>query len=214
MLSKLKNIEFSGTANLAKLKLTYMYVALGIFCAIIGLSIALPYASVFSTGVFIGIVILEFAALFLFMFKKNVFTYSTFTFLTGVTLVPVISSLLTAGASGIILQAFVGTLLIVCLLTMYTLTTKKDYMSLNTILIYILIGVIVISLINLFIGNSILNLIISVVVMILFSFFIIVNTQEVLYTDIEPLDAACSIYLDILNMFIALLNILTSFSKD
>lgn len=80
MLSKLKNIEFSGTANLAKLKLTYMYVALGIFCAIIGLSIALPYASVFSTGVFIGIVILEFAALFLFMFKKNVFTYSTFTF--------------------------------------------------------------------------------------------------------------------------------------
>jgi modulator of FtsH protease len=97
---------------------------------------------------------------------------------------------------------------------MYTLTTKKDYMSLNTILIYILIGVIVISLINLFIGNSILNLIISVVVMILFSFFIIVNTQEVLYTDIEPLDAACSLYLDILNMFIALLNILTSFSKD
>jgi FtsH-binding integral membrane protein len=50
--------------------------------------------------------------------------------------------------------------------------------------------------------------------MILFSFFIIVNTQEVLYTDIEPLDAACSLYLDILNMFIALLNILTSFSKD
>lgn len=213
MLSKLKTIEFSGTANLAKLKLTYMYVALGIFCAIIGLSVALPYAAMISTAVFIGIVLVEFAVLFLFIFKKNVFTYSAFTFLTGVTLVPVISSLLTAGASGIILQAFVGTFLIVCLLTTYTLTTKKDFMSLNTILLYILIGVIVISLINLFIGSSILNLIISVVVMILFSFFIIVNTQEVLYTDIEPLDAACSLYLDILNMFIALLNIL-SFSKD
>ena len=67
---------------------------------------------------------------------------------------------------------------------------------------------------NIFFGNSIFSLIISSITVVLFSFYIIVHTQEVLYTDIEPLDAAMNIYLDILNIFVSLLNILGILEKD
>ena len=55
---------------------------------------------------------------------------------------------------------------------------------------------------------------ISSIAVVLFSFYIIVDTQEVLYTDIEPIDAAMNIYLDILNIFVSLLNILGILEKD
>ncbi len=214
ILDKLGDIEIGSVANMQKLKITYMYVALGIMLATFGLGIGLAIFPQMGGWTFAGLFILEIAVLIYFMFKKDVLSYSLFTFLTGLTLVPVIGSLIGAGLVGIIFQAFIGTLIIVALLTFYTLTTIKNYLAFRDILFYILIGVVVISLINLFLGNSILSLIISIVVMVLFSFFIIVDTQEVLYTDIDPLMAACSLYLNILNMFIALLNILTSLSKD
>ncbi len=214
ILDKLGDIEIGSVANMQKLKITYMYVALGIMLATFGLGIGLAIFPQMGGWTFAGLFILEIAVLIYFMFKKDVLSYSLFTFLTGLTLVPVIGSLIGAGLVGIIFQAFIGTLIIVALLTFYTLTTRKNYLAFRDILFYILIGVVVISLINLFLGNSILSLIISIVVMVLFSFFIIVDTQEVLYTDIDPLMAACSLYLNILNMFIALLNILTSLSKD
>ncbi len=214
VLDKLENIEFGSAANLAKLRATYIYVGLGILLATIGLIMALPFAKELGMMGWIILSVLEFGALFLFMYKKNIVTYSLFTFLTGVTLFPIISSLISMNLSYIILQALIGTLIIVGLLTFYTLTTTKNFMNMKTILLYILIGIIVIAVINIFLGNSILSLIISIVVMVVFSFFIIIDTQEVLYTDVEPLDAACSLYLSILNMFVALLNILSFFEKD
>ena len=203
-----------NASNMQRLRSTYSFVFLGLFLCVIGCIIGLPYASSISTPIFIGFVILEFAALFLFMFKKNVFTYSVFTLISGITLIPVISSFLGANLGYVVIQALVGTSSIVGLLTVYTLSTKKDYLQYSTILFYILIGVVILSILNIFFGNSIFSLIISSIAVVLFSFYIIVDTQEVLYTDIEPLDAAMNLYLDILNIFVSLLNILGILEKD
>ena len=203
-----------NASNMQRLRSTYSFVFLGLFLCVIGCIIGLPYASSISTPIFIGFVILEFAALFLFMFKKNVFTYSAFTLISGITLIPVISSFLGANLGYVVIQALVGTLSIVGLLTVYTLSTKKDYLQYSTILFYILIGIIILMILNIFFGNSIFSLIISSITVVLFSFYIIVHTQEVLYTNIEPIDAAMNIYLDILNIFVSLLNILGILEKD
>lgn len=203
-----------SASGMQRLRETYKYVFLGIFTCIMGCIIGLPYASNISTVMWIGFIILEFASLFLFIFKKNVLTYSLFTLISGITLIPVISSFLGANLGYIIIQSLVGTCSIVGLLTVYTLTTKKDYLQYNTMLFYILIGIIILSILNIFFGNSIFSLIISSIAVVLFSFYIIVDTQEVLYTDIEPLDAAMNIYLDILNIFVSLLNILGILEKD
>lgn len=210
-LSKPGIINASG---MQRLKSTYSFVFLGLFLCAMGCIVGLPYANSISTPIFIGFVILEFAALFLFMFKKNIFTYSVFTLISGITLIPIISSFLGANLGYVVIQALVGTLSIVGLLTLYTLSTKKDYMQYSTILFYILIGIIILMILNIFFGNSIFSLIISSITVVLFSFYIIVHTQEVLYTDIEPLDAAMNLYLDILNIFVSLLNILGILEKD
>ena len=211
------NIDKPGSissSGMQRLRETYKFVFLGIFTCIMGCIIALPYASNISTAVWIGFIILEFAALFLFMFKKNALTYALFTLISGITLIPVISSFLGANLGYVIIQALVATASIVGLLTMYTLTTKKDYLQYGTILFYILIGIIILSLLNIFFGNSIFSLLISSVAVVLFSFYIIVDTQEVLVTDIEPLDAAMNIFVFILNSFLSLLNILGILEKD
>ena len=211
------NIDKPGSissSGMQRLRETYKFVFLGILTCIVGCIVGLPYASHMSTAVWIGFIILEFAALFLFMFKKNALTYALFTLISGITLIPVISSFLGANLGYIIIQALVATASIVGLLTLYTLSTKKDYMQYSTILFYILIGIIILMILNIFFGNSIFSLIISSITVVLFSFYIIVHTQEVLYTDIEPLDAAMNLYLDILNIFVSLLNILGILEKD
>ena len=160
-LSKPGSINASG---MQRLRETYKFVFLGIFTCIMGCIVGLPYASHLSTAVWIGFVILEFAALFLFMFKKNALTYALFTLISGITLIPIISSFLGANLGYVVIQALVGTLSIVGLLTLYTLSTKKDYMQYSTILFYILIGIIILMILNIFFGNSIFSLIITITV--------------------------------------------------
>ena len=207
----ISNITSRG---MERLKATYKYVLLGIVTAIVGVFIGLPLAGAISGATYWGLIIAEFAVLFWFMFRPSMVNYLIFTALTGLTLVPVLAGLLSAGAGYVILNALLGTAVMVLGLTHYATTTDKNYLGMGHILMYILIGVIVISLINIFfIGSSILSLGISIGTMVLFSFFIIYDTQQVIKSNIYPLQAAMNLYLDILNMFLALLNIF-SFSDD
>ena len=203
------------TRGMQRLKETYQYVFLGILAAVTGSFLGLPFAVSLTGFGFWGFVILEFGVLFWFMFRPMMTNYIIFTALTGLTLVPILSTLLGIGAGHVILQALIGTSVIVAGLTHYATTTDKDFLGMGQVLMYILIGIIIVSFINIFfIGSSILSLGISIGTMILFSFFIIMDTQEVIKTDIDPLLAAMNLYLDILNMFTSLLHIFMSIDED
>ena len=206
-LTSLGNITTQG---MQRLKVTYSYVFLGLIMAIVGASIGVSAPDVIKGWTFIGLVVLEFVVLFWFMYSKSITSYVIFTLLTGLTLAPILNHLIGTGQTTVILQAFLGTAVVVGGLTLYTLTTKRNFMKFSTILFWILVALVVVSIINIFLGSSIFSLIISYVTVVLFSFYIIVNTQEVLYTDIDPIIAALGIYLDILNIFVALLNILSN----
>lgn len=205
-LTSLGNITAQG---MQRLKVTYSYVFLGLIMAIVGASIGVSAPDVIKGWTFIGLVVMEFVVLFWFMYSKSIPSYVIFTLITGLTLAPVLNHLIGTGQTNVILQAFLGTGVVVGGLTLYTLTTKRNFMKFSTILFWILVALVVVSIINIFLGSSIFSLIISYVTVVLFSFYIIVNTQEVLYTDIDPIIAALGIYLDILNIFVALLNILS-----
>lgn len=207
-------IENVNVNMMEKLKMTYQFVFAGILAAMVGAWLMFPYAAEITGMMYWGIVIVEFIVLFGFMFTKNPWLYYLFTFMTGVTLVPVLASLIGAGMSGVIVQALTLTAVITGGLTYYAGSTTKDYLSMGTVLFWILIGVVVVSIANIFIGSSLLAMGISIVAAVLFSFFIIHDTQQVLYTDITPLDAAMGMYLNILNLFMSLLQILTSVQSD
>lgn len=196
------------TEGMGKLRLTFQFVFFGILGALLGAVLVMPYAAEITGGTYWGLVIAEFAVLFAFFFYQNIITYLTFTFLTGVTLVPVLAHYLSAGAGDAIVTALLGTTMITSGLTFYASTTKKNYLGIGQILFWLLLALIVMMIANIFIGSSLLALGLSYVAVVLFSFFIIHDVQEVLYTDISPLQAAMGIYLDILNLFVHLLHIL------
>ena len=210
----IKVIDEISIDSMNRLKTTYKYVFFGILTAMLGSFLLFPYVASITGLTFWGLVIAEIAILIWFMFRKNIGTYLLFTLFTGMTLVPILAKFINAGAADVIVLALVGTTVLTGGLTYYAGSTTKNFLSMGQILFYILIGVVIMGLVNIFIGSSVLAMLLSIVTMVLFSFFIIHDTQQVLYTDIEPLDAAMGLYLSILNLFVSLLQILGIIGGD
>jgi len=198
---------YSG--DLQKLGETYKFVFIGILLAMIGSWSAIQFVTLIVGPIFLALALLELALVIAFVFAKKPALYYAFTFLTGVTLVPLFEKLIQDGSGNVIGLAFSATTIIAGGLTYYATTTKKNFLGMGTFLFWALIGLLVMMVLNLFVGSSLLSLGLSYAAVVLFSFFMIHDTQQVLHTDITPIEAAMGLYLDILNMFVALLRILS-----
>jgi modulator of FtsH protease len=166
-------------------------------------------------------VILEFILLFgLYAVKHkpgiNLAVLFGFTFISGLTITPLLASVfaLPAGAN-IVAQAFLMTAVAFGGISMFALTTKKDYSFMGKFLFIALIILIVGSISNIFIGSPILQLIISMVGALLFSAFILYDTQQLVQGGFEtPIEGAIALYLDFFNLFVSLLQIFGILSSD
>ena len=139
-----------------------------------------------------------------------------FTFLTGVSLVPLLTSLIGAGNGAVIGNAFLMTAVLFGALSLFAINSKSDFSSWGKPLFITLIVVIIASLVNMFILQSpMMHVIITAGILLLFSMFTIYDTQNIAngaYS--SPVDAAVSLYLDFLNIFTALLQLLGIFGGD
>lgn len=201
-------------------KQTYQLFAGSLLAATVGAYIGISAFGNLVSQYYIGFVILEFALLFGLMFAKskpgiNLILLFGFTFTTGLTLTPILSRILgLPGGAAIVAQAFLLTTAIFGVMSIFALRTKRDLASMGKMLFIALIVVVVGSLINLFLGSPILQVALAGVGAILFSIFIAYDTQNIvrgLYD--SPVMAAVSLYLDFLNLFISLLQILGIFSS-
>lgn len=198
---------------MAFLKSTYQLFASSLLAASAGAYVGLGMVNVISSW-FWGLVILEFALLFgLYAVKDkpgiNLAVLFGFTFVSGLTLTPLLSNVFNMpGGASIVAQAFLMTSIAFGGISMFALTTKKDYSSMGKMLFITLIIVVVGSISNIFIGSPILQLIISMVAAILFSAFILYDTQQIVKGGFStPIEAAIALYLDFLNLFVSLLQI-------
>ena len=115
-----------------------------------------------------------------------------------------------------VLAAFGLTAGITVALTIYAFQTKYDYTDMGGYLLVILVGVILTGIINIFIQNQVLQLIIAGVSSILFSFYIVYDTQQIVGGDHKKYQfgvddyvfAAITLYLDIINLFLSLLQLM------
>ncbi len=171
-------------------------------------------------GWFWGLVILEFALLFGLMAAKkkeglNLILLFAFTFVSGLTLAPMLSSyLMLPNGASIITEAFVLTTVAFGGLSIFAMNTKRDFSAIGKMLFITLIVIIVASLINIFTKSPLFQLVIASIGAILFSAFILYDTQNIIKGKVEtPVEAAVSLYLDFLNLFISLLQILGIFSS-
>ncbi|MEA1913944.1 MAG: Bax inhibitor-1/YccA family protein [Campylobacterota bacterium] len=205
---------------LAFLKTTYQLFAGSLLAATAGAYIGLDMVSTISSWYW-GLVILEFALLFgLFAVKNkpgiNLAVLFAFTFVSGLTITPLLASVfaMPAGAS-IVAQAFLMTSVAFGSISMFALSTKRDFSSMGKMLFIALIVIVVASLSNIFFQSPVLQLAISGVGAILFSAFILYDTQQIIKGNYStPIEAAIALYLDFFNLFISLLQIFAAFNSS
>jgi len=202
------------------IKQTYQLFAASLLAATAGAYVGLGMAESIASW-FFGLVILEFALLFgLYAAKKkaglNLILLFGFTFVSGLTLAPLLTNILgMAGGAAIVANAFMLTTVAFGGLSMFAMNTKRDFSAMGKMLFITLIIVVVASLMNIFFQSSLMQLVIASVSAILFSAFILYDTQNIIKGHYEtPIEGAVALYLDFLNLFVALLQILGIFGRD
>lgn len=139
-----------------------------------------------------------------------------FTFITGFSLGPILNAYIGMGAGHVITNALLTTTIAFGTLTVFAIKTNIDTRSWGKPLFFVLIGVIIAGILNiLFFKSTMGSLAISSVTALLFGFYIIYDTQNIFKGVYDsPILAAVNMYLNILNLFISLLNILGITSRD
>ena len=129
-----------------------------------------------------------------------------FTFITGLTIGKLIAIY---SAGSVVTQAFVTTAVVFGALTVYAMNTKTRFDSWGKPLFISLIAIIGLSLLNFFFfRSSMLDLAIAAFSALVFSMYIIYDTKNIINgTYASPIMAAVSMYLNIYNLFLALLRI-------
>ena len=208
-------------STVAFMKTTYQLLAASMIAAAAGAYVTMPYAE---TVMHYKWLIFGFELFMLFiglgMTRNkpglNIAALFVFTFVTGISLVPLLANIIGMGNGAMIGNAFLMTSVLFGALSLFAINSKSDFSSWGKPLFITLIVVIIASLINMFIlHNPIMHVIITAGILLLFGIFTIYDTQNIANGAYEsPVDAAVSLYLDFLNMFTAILQLLGIFGDD
>ncbi len=201
----------SVEARMAFLRKVYGLLTLSLLAAAVAAYVGRLFVS---PGLMLVMFIAEFVLLFVTIGVRrkpglNVAALFAFTTVSGLTLGPV---MLVYNAA-VIQEALVLTVLIFGGLTLYVVTSKKDFSFLSGFLFTGLIIVIAGSLLNTFLFQSPAGeFIIAAGGVILFSGFILFDTSNILrHYDVEDYTSATlALYLDLLNLFLFLLRLLSN----
>ena len=208
------------SARATFVKQTYQLLAASLLAATAGAYIGTNSASLLSGGAYWIAVIAEFACLFGLMYaRKNaklaLILLFAFTFISGLVLGPTLARYIGAGMGNVITQAFLMTTVAFGGLSVFAMNTKRDFSAMGKFLFIALIVIVVASLINIFVGSSMLSLALSGAGALIFSAYILYDTQNIIRGAYDsPVLAAVSLYLDILNLFISLLHILGALNNN
>ena len=214
----------SALATNKVLKNTYMLLAMtmGVSAVACGIAMAIGLGQGMA-------LIMNLAAIALIWFvlprtansSSGIYVVFGFTALLGASLGPTISYYLqTPAGSQIVLQALAGTAVVFFGLSGYVLTTKKDFSFMRGFLVTGLIvvllcalGVMVAGLFGVNIAGV--SLAISAAIVFLMSGFILYDTSRIIHGgETNYVMATVALYLDIYNLFVALLHILGATSDD
>ena len=208
-------------ASVSFMKKTYQLLAASMIAAAAGAYVTMPYAEAvlqFKWIIFGAELLVLFFGLSMTRSKPglNLAMLFIFTFLTGVSLVPLLASLIGMGNGAVIGNAFLMTSVLFGALSLFAINSKSDFSSWGKPLFITLIVVIIASLVNYFLLQSpMMHIIITAGILLLFSIFTIYDTQNIANGAYDsPVDAAVSLYIDFLNMFTALLQMLGIFGGD
>lgn len=140
-----------------------------------------------------------------------------FTFLSGMSIAPIILSYIAAGLLSVVAQALVLTAILTFGLTAFSLVTDVSLARFTTWMFVGLIGLIVGSIVGIFFQSTLLQIILGTGGAILFSLYLVHDVQKVKQQSGDFSNAVlltASIYLDIINIFLSLLRLLGALSGN
>ena len=182
-----------GTSPAAMTVLTQGWVQIALFIGILGFSFVVPV--LINAGIGFGG---AFAVL------------SGFSALMGVAL----SSIFVAFSLGSIFTAFMGAAVLFGTMSIFGYFTRRDLTELGPLLFIALIAIIIASIINIFIGSTIFQMVISAIAIVIFLAFTAYDTQTIREQLMEgdsyeiEIMGALNLYLDFINIFVNLLQLI------
>ncbi|MBF0611366.1 MAG: Bax inhibitor-1/YccA family protein [Magnetococcales bacterium] len=196
------------------LKQVYSLLAISLMVAVAGgyVGMSTPFAYEHP----IVLIVAQLAVLFLAFSMRNTVTLLLFTAISGFALGPVIAYYLNAGLSHVVGQALFLTGGVFVALSTVAMVSDRDFSTLQGTLFAGLIVVVLGGLVNLFIQSTALSFAMSAVGAVIFSGYILMETQQLKENPWAeaPAYAALSMYLNVLNLFLSLLRLLGIFGSD
>jgi FtsH-binding integral membrane protein len=142
--------------------------------------------------------------------------FALFTFLTGLTLAPLLAITIQLNGGEIIYKALAATTLTFVAMGLFAWKTSWNLAGMRGFLMAALLGMIVVSLIGIFVpwGNTF-EMVFSGLGVILFSGYAMYDFQRIKNQQYaHPIDAALNLYLDIFNLFIYILRLLNATRRN
>lgn len=148
----------------------------------------------------------------------NIMAYAGYALFTGFVISDILLvAMFLASAGGYssmyyIYQALFATVAVFAGLTFYTMVTKRDFSFLRGFLVAGVIGLIVVGILNYFIQSSVLGTVMSLFGVLIFSGYVLYDTQKILktYPNREHVAASLELFLDFVLLFIYILNLILS----
>lgn len=148
--------------------------------------------------------------------SKGIVAIFAFTGLLGASLGPMLNQYMAmSGGPELVMQALGGTAVVFFGLSSYALTTRKDFSYMGGFLMVGLLVAVVAMIANIFLAIPALSLTISAAVVMIMSGLILYDTSRIINGgETNYIRATMALYLDIYNLFIHLLHLLTAFGGD
>ncbi|KKU80506.1 MAG: hypothetical protein UY05_C0005G0006 [Candidatus Peregrinibacteria bacterium GW2011_GWA2_47_7] len=146
----------------------------------------------------------------------NYFLFALFTFATGLTLVPLLASFVIEFGTGFLTKALMATTTTFLATALIGWTARRSFAGLGSFLLVSLIGLIIVSLIGVFIPwNNSIEMFVSGFGVVIFSAFTMYDIQRIKeYPEEYYIDAALNLYLDIFNLFIYILRFFGALNRN
>lgn len=148
--------------------------------------------------------------------SKGLLAIFAFTGVMGASIGPMLNYYLAMpNGPSLVMQALGGTAVVFFGLSAYALTTRKDFSYMGGFLMVGLLVAVVAMIANIFLAIPALSLTISAAVVMIMSGLILFDTSRIINGgETNYIRATVSLYLDIYNLFIHLLSLLSFFSGD
>ncbi|MCW8994808.1 MAG: Bax inhibitor-1/YccA family protein [Psychromonas sp.] len=190
------------------------YILLGMTLAFSALTATI--ATIINIGPFISLMLslIGFALLFVVSktanSSKGIFWVFMFTGVMGASLGNMLNHYLAmSNGTELIMQALGSTALIFFALSAYVLTSRKDFSFMGGFLMAGMIAVLIAMIANIFLQIPLMQVVISSVVVLIMSGFILFDTSRIINGgETNYIRATVSLYLNLFNLFIHLLNLL------